>query len=73
MESIFLYNSEIWALTKTLENDIDVFQRKLLRNILGIRYSAHNWLSNADLYKLTSLVECYTLAKTELLWSRLPS
>ena len=55
VESIFLYNSEIWALTKTLENYIDVFQRKLLRNILGIRYSANNWLSNEDLYKVTSL------------------
>ena len=34
IESIFLYNSEIWSLTQTLENDIDVFQRKLLRKRL---------------------------------------
>ena len=53
IESIFLYNSEVWGLTSAQENNIDVFQRKLLRNILGIRYSANNWISNDDLYLLT--------------------
>ena len=53
IESIFLYNSETWGLTTSQENPIDVFQRKLLRNILGIRYSAHNWISSDELYKLT--------------------
>ena len=37
IESIFLYNSEIWSLTQTLENEIDVFQRKLLRKIMWYR------------------------------------
>ena len=53
IESIFLYNCETWGLTTAQENSIDVFQRKLLRNILGIRYSAHNWISNDELYKIT--------------------
>ena len=39
IESIFLYNSEIWSLTQALENDIDVFQRKLLRKIMGYKYT----------------------------------
>ena len=46
LESIFLYNSECWGLNKELENKIDIFQRKLLRKILGIRWSKGNWLSN---------------------------
>ena len=29
--SIFLYNSELWTLTKNKENKIDTFQRNLLR------------------------------------------
>ena len=55
IESIFLYNSEVWGLTTAQENSIDVFQRKLLRNILGIRYSAKNWISNDNLYRITQL------------------
>ena len=38
VESIFLYNSELWTANKKLENDIDVFQRNLLRKILQIHY-----------------------------------
>lgn len=53
LESIFLYNSELWTLTKALENEVDVFQRQLLRNILNIRWSADNWLANDDLYAIT--------------------
>jgi len=54
IESIFFYNSELWGLTSTQENEIDILQRKLLRNILGIRYSANNWISNDELYEKTN-------------------
>ena len=47
-----IYNSEVWGLTTTQKN---VYQRKLLRNILGIRYSAKNWISNDELYNITKL------------------
>ena len=57
LESIFLYNCECWGINKHLENKIDIFQRKILRNILGIRWSKGNWLSNKDLYKLTNQIE----------------
>ena len=36
--SIFTYNCELWTLTKELENEIDVFQRCLLRQILKVHY-----------------------------------
>ena len=39
VESIFLYNSEVWTITKGIENEIDIFQRRLLRNLMGYRYT----------------------------------
>ena len=38
VSSVFLYNCETWTLTKTLENTIDSFQRRLLRiAVLNVR------------------------------------
>ena len=36
--SIFLFNSELWALTETLQNSIDSFHRRLLRKVINIRW-----------------------------------
>ena len=37
--SIFLFNSEIWTLTKSDEEALDSFQRRLIRsNVLNIRW-----------------------------------
>ena len=36
--SIFLYNSELWNVTKTLEKKINSFQRRLLRYVLNIKW-----------------------------------
>ena len=36
--SIFLYNSELWAITDTLQDDIDSFHRRLLRRAIDIRW-----------------------------------
>ncbi len=49
--SVFLYNSEIWTLTKNLENTINTFQRRQLRNILGIHWP--KTISNEELYTRT--------------------
>ena len=49
IESIFLYNCEVWTLDANLERRIDVFQRSLLRRVLGIRLREH--VSNCELYK----------------------
>ena len=51
ISSIFLYNSELWNLTKTREKQIDAFQRKLLRQTLNITYPKK--ISNDKLYKIT--------------------
>ncbi len=51
IESVFLYNSEIWILTKNLENAINTFQHRQLRNILGIHWP--QTISNKELYART--------------------
>ena len=50
--SIFMYNSELWILTKQREQEIDVFQRKLLRRLLKMHYPYK--ISNEDLYERTN-------------------
>ena len=55
--SAFLYNSELWTLTKKLENTVNTFQRRHLRKILGIYWPKK--ITNIELYTL------YTKTKTE--------
>ena len=38
VSSVFLFNSELWVLTKTLNQRIDSFQRRLLRRVLNIKW-----------------------------------
>ncbi len=38
VRSIFMYNSELWTLTKKLENTVDIFQRLLLRRIINVKW-----------------------------------
>ena len=47
--SIFLYNSELWTLTETQENEIDSFHRRVLRKVINIRWP--KIISNDDLYE----------------------
>ncbi len=54
VSSIFLYNSELWSLNKTLENEIDAFHRKQLRYALNIRWPVK--ISNDDLYECTKVI-----------------
>ena len=49
IKSIFLYNSEIWTLTQKVEESIDIFQRTLLRRILGIYWQ--DKVTNEELYE----------------------
>jgi hypothetical protein len=51
VSSIFMYNSETWTLTKTLEMKIDAFQRNILRKILNIKWP--HTISNTKLYERT--------------------
>ena len=49
--SIFMYNSELWTLTKSQEKKIDAFHRQLLRQLLNIHYP--NIITNNDIYAMT--------------------
>ena len=56
LESIFLYNSELWGLTKQQEAQLEVFQRQILRRMLNLKYSedGERWPSNKKLYQLAN-------------------
>ena len=58
IESIFLYNSELWGLTKKDEGEIDILQRNFLRKMFNYRFTEarDNWPSNLELYKATNQV-----------------
>jgi len=55
ISSIFLYNSELWTLTKELENKINVFQRSLMKKLLKIHYPF--LITNIELYKRMNMNE----------------
>ena len=48
---IFLYNSETWGISKSMEETIDAFQRRLLRYVINVRWP--NKISNKDLMEIT--------------------
>ena len=65
--SVFLYNSELWALSETLEKQIDAFQRKLLRRVINIRWP--KIITNEKLYELTGIIEwSKIIRKRRLKW-----
>ena len=53
VESIFLYNSEIWTLTKCIEDKIYPFQGRLLRKVIRVDWP--HLISNEDLYNRTHM------------------
>ena len=66
--AIFLYNSELWTLTSTLEKAIDSFQRRLLRTAcLNAKWPKK--ISNHDLYEITKAAAwSKTIRKRQLSW-----
>ena len=53
--SIFLYNSELWGLTRTQENAIDAFHRRLLRTaVLNVKWPKK--MSNNEVYERTGAI-----------------
>ena len=50
VQSILLYNSELWALTKTLNNKLDAFHRRLLRYAIGAHWPKK--ITNEEIYKM---------------------
>ena len=53
--SVFLYNSELWTLTDTLEKQVDSFQRRMLRRVINICWP--KVISNERLYEKTEATE----------------
>ena len=54
VSSIFLYNSELWTLTTTLETAIDSFHRRLIRTLcLNVKWP--EVVTNENVYKLTNI------------------
>ena len=68
VSSIFLYNSELWTLTKTKEKLIDSFHRKILRTAcMNIRWPKK--LSNDKVYEITGVKPwSYTIKIRQLKW-----
>ena len=67
LTSIFLYNSELWTVTKQLENTVDVFQRNILRKILDIKWPKK--ISSEKLYETTKITNwSKTIKKRRLQW-----
>ena len=50
--SIFLYNSELWSLSKKLEHKIGVFHRSTIRRLLKIIWK--DKVTNEELYEMTN-------------------
>ncbi len=53
IESVVLYNSELWTPTKKIEDSLDIFQRRLIRRALNIKWE--DKITNEDLYKKIEL------------------
>ena len=52
IRSIFLYNSELWTITRKYENKIDAFHRKLLRKVLNVKWPMK--ITNEGVYEKTN-------------------
>ena len=64
--SIFLYNAELWTLTRTLENKIDAFHRRMLRRALNIYWPRK--ISNEELYRKTHAEPWSVTIRRRLNW-----
>ena len=62
---IFLYNSELWHSSITIDREINTFQRKLLRRTLKIRW--YEKITNTQLYAMTHETPWNKVIKTRRL------
>jgi len=68
IDSIFLYNSETWTLSKKLNEEIDIFQRGLLKRMLKIHYPYT--ISNINLYHRVQMCKwSETIQQRRLKWT----
>jgi hypothetical protein len=69
LRPIILYGRESWALTKTEENKLKIFERKILQKAYGWNNENGNWRSryNHELYQLYEDSKIIKVIKTERL------
>ena len=67
INSVFLYNSELWCMNNKISEEIDSFHRKQLRYAIGIRYP--KIVTNVDLYAITKVEQwSKTIKRRRLNW-----
>ena len=67
VSSVFLYNSELWVITKSFANKIDSFQRRQLRHTLNIKWP--KVITNEELYRRTKVKKSsFVVKKRRLSW-----
>ena len=65
--SIFLYNSELWTITRTIAKQIDSFHRRMMRQAINIRWPKK--ISNVNLYNKTKVEPwSQTIKRRRLNW-----
>ena len=65
--SVLLYNCELWTLTKTLNDKLDAFHRRLLRYAIGAHYP--KIIKNEDIYIITEAIPLSnTIKRRRLSW-----
>ena len=62
---LVLYNSELWALTSTMNNKLDAFHRRILRYAMGFHWPKK--ISNEDLYRMTKPIPLSRIIQKERL------
>ena len=67
IESVLLYNSEIWTMPKKFEDEIDVFQRNQIRRALKITWE--DKITNEELYQRIGLKPVSEIVKQRHLMS----
>ena len=67
VESIFMYNSQLWTSTKQLENEIDFCQRRQMRRMFNMKWT--DKVTNAQLHKTYTLKPLsHAIKKRRLGW-----
>ena len=67
IQSIMLYNSEIWTMTDTLNKSIDAFQRRQLRYVVNVVWPKK--ISSEKLYEITNVIPwSETVEKRRISW-----
>ena len=66
IDTVFLYNSEVWTTTPTINKQIDAFHRRLLRTAINKTWPKHTY-TNEQLYEITKVTPWSTIIKNRRL------